>query len=410
MNSIVQKIAVSGSDVYAGGWFTTAGGEPANYIAKWDGTNWSALGSGMNNYVYALAIAGSEIYASGYFTTAGEVPANYIAKWDGANWSALGSGLNHYAWIIAASGTEVYAGGYFTTAGGKPSSYFGRYVSNALPVANAGTDQTVITAPGTAQITLDGSGSNDPDNDPLTYTWSENGVIAGPSNSATSQVTLNVGIHTIALTVDDGKGGTATDVVVITVQSAEDAISDLITTVTSLNIKDTDKGIKNAWLTKLGQIQAYLQNDETKKAVSELNTFINQVTAQRGKALTEAEADALIAQAQAIIAAINAASAPKLAFSTTGIGIVPNSYELEQNYPNPFNPVTTIQFSVPRESYVRLKVYNSFGAEVATLVDQQVAAGTYKVNWDASRLASGFYLYRLEAEGFAQTKKLLLMK
>jgi hypothetical protein len=89
---------------------------------------------------------------------------------------------------------------------------------------------------------------------------------------------------------------------------------------------------------------------------------------------------------------------------------IPTSFMLSQNYPNPFNPVTMIQFSVPRESYVRLKVYNAFGAEVAMLVDRQVAAGTYKVNWDASRLASGFYLYRLEAEGFAQTKKLLLMK
>jgi len=86
------------------------------------------------------------------------------------------------------------------------------------------------------------------------------------------------------------------------------------------------------------------------------------------------------------------------------------NYQLEQNSPNPFNPVTTIQFSLPRASHVRLKVYNTSGAEVAALVDDNVAAGTYKVNWDASRMASGFYLYRLEAEGFTQTKKLLLMK
>ncbi len=89
---------------------------------------------------------------------------------------------------------------------------------------------------------------------------------------------------------------------------------------------------------------------------------------------------------------------------------IPTVFMLGQNYPNPFNPVTTISFAVPRPSRVRLKVYNTSGAEVATLVDRNVAAGTYKVNWDASRLASGFYLYRLEAEDFAQTKKLLLMK
>jgi K319L-like, PKD domain/Secretion system C-terminal sorting domain/FIMAH domain/WD40-like Beta Propeller Repeat len=279
------------------------------------------------------------------------------------------------------------------------------------PVSNAGADQTIITATGFAQITLNGSGSSDPDNDPLTYTWRENGtIIAGPIGSATSQVNLGAGSHTIELTVDDGRGGTDTDVVTITVKSAQDALDDLIAIVNSLNIKNNDKGIKNAWLTKLGQIQAYLQNGETKKTVSELNTFIKQVSAQSGKAISVSDADMLIAQAQAIIDAVNAASAPKIALESAEIATLPTNYALEQNYPNPFNPVTTIQFSVPRESYVRLKVYNAFGAEVATLVDQHVATGTYKVNWDASRLASGFYLYRLEAEGFAQTKKLLLMK
>jgi hypothetical protein len=65
---------------------------------------------------------------------------------------------------------------------------------------------------------------------------------------------------------------------------------------------------------------------------------------------------------------------------------------------------------VPRASHVTLKVYNFIGQEVATLADGQYTPGTYKVNWDASRLASGFYLYRLEAEGFVQTRKLVLMK
>ncbi len=89
---------------------------------------------------------------------------------------------------------------------------------------------------------------------------------------------------------------------------------------------------------------------------------------------------------------------------------IPTVFMLGQNYPNPFNPVTTIQFSVPSQSHVRLKVYNSAGNEVATLADRPYAPGTYQVNWDASRLASGFYFYRLKAEGFAETKQLLLMK
>src|SRR6266498_1548888 len=69
--SNVLALAVSGSDAYAGGNFTTAGGNAANYIAKWNGSSWSALGSGMNSNVYALAVLGSDLYAGGYFTMAG---------------------------------------------------------------------------------------------------------------------------------------------------------------------------------------------------------------------------------------------------------------------------------------------------------------------------------------------------
>ena len=71
---------MSGSDLYAGGHFTTAGGSAANDIAKWDGSSWSALGSGMNNAVDALAVSGSDLYAGGYFRTAGGKVSPYIAR------------------------------------------------------------------------------------------------------------------------------------------------------------------------------------------------------------------------------------------------------------------------------------------------------------------------------------------
>src|SRR5206468_3194841 len=95
----VSALAVSGSDVYAGGRFTMAGGTAANYIAKWDGNSWTALGSGMGGafgpafpYVSALAVSGINVYAGGFFTTAGGTVAYNIAKWNGTNWTALGSG------------------------------------------------------------------------------------------------------------------------------------------------------------------------------------------------------------------------------------------------------------------------------------------------------------------------------
>jgi hypothetical protein len=89
---------------------------------------------------------------------------------------------------------------------------------------------------------------------------------------------------------------------------------------------------------------------------------------------------------------------------------LPKSFAISQNYPNPFNPGTTIYFELPRSSHVSLKVYNTLGQEVSTLVNESKPAGVYTVHFNASALASGVYLYRLQTTGFVQTKKMLLMK
>lgn len=83
---------------------------------------------------------------------------------------------------------------------------------------------------------------------------------------------------------------------------------------------------------------------------------------------------------------------------------------LVQHYPNPFNSSATIEFALPQSAFVTLKVYNLLGDEVATLVAEQRSAGIHKLNWDARGLASGVYLYRLEADVFVQVKKLVLMR
>jgi hypothetical protein len=86
------------------------------------------------------------------------------------------------------------------------------------------------------------------------------------------------------------------------------------------------------------------------------------------------------------------------------------AYALSQNYPNPFNPTTTIEFALPRSSHAMLKIFNLLGEEIVTLVNHELAAGRYKVQWDASGMESGVYFYRLETKAFVQTKKLILMK
>jgi len=129
----VSALAVAGSDLYAGGDFKMAGGVTANYVAKWNGSSWSALGSGMNDWVNALAVSGFGLYAGGNFRTAGGVSAKYIARWDGSSWSALGTGMNNPVHALAMSGSDLYVGGWFTTAGGKVSPYLARAVLDLQP-------------------------------------------------------------------------------------------------------------------------------------------------------------------------------------------------------------------------------------------------------------------------------------
>jgi Secretion system C-terminal sorting domain len=97
----------------------------------------------------------------------------------------------------------------------------------------------------------------------------------------------------------------------------------------------------------------------------------------------------------------------------TGVGessVQPQKFALSQNYPNPFNPSTTIDYVVAREGFVTIKVYDALGREVATLLNEERQRGRYQINFDAAKLASGIYMYKISGDGFSQTKKMVLMK
>ncbi|MCC5787990.1 MAG: hypothetical protein JJU33_14960 [Phycisphaerales bacterium] len=135
----------TGPALYAGGEFSEAGGNPASGIARWDGTAWTPLGTGVGGgqfaEVYALEVfddgTGPALYAGGVFTEAGGNPASNIARWDGAAWSPLGAGVSGGQWtpIVFAmtvfddgTGPALYAGGRFEAAGGSPASNIARWV------------------------------------------------------------------------------------------------------------------------------------------------------------------------------------------------------------------------------------------------------------------------------------------
>ena len=89
---------------------------------------------------------------------------------------------------------------------------------------------------------------------------------------------------------------------------------------------------------------------------------------------------------------------------------LPEALALDKNYPNPFNPSTTIRFTIQVTGFTTLKVYDVLGREVATLVSEVLALGSYNTKWDAAGFPSGVYLYRLQTGEFTETKKLLLLK
>jgi len=139
VNGTVSAIAVANGAAYVGGSFTSASGVSVSRIAKWDGSTWSALGSGLSGSsssatVAAIVLNGNDVYAGGSFTNADGIYAPGIAKWNGTSWSTLGSGLYFSVsagagscFAVALSGNDLFVGGSFSSAGDKPSMFIARW-------------------------------------------------------------------------------------------------------------------------------------------------------------------------------------------------------------------------------------------------------------------------------------------
>ncbi|MDP4240732.1 MAG: T9SS type A sorting domain-containing protein [Bacteroidota bacterium] len=119
MNDVIRELVPDTIRklLYAAGYFTVAGGVSANHIAQWNESSWSALGSGTNGKITALCIHNGDVYVGGLFSNAGGIAANNVAKWNGSSWSALGSGLNGQIYDLASYNGALYAGGENFTLG-----------------------------------------------------------------------------------------------------------------------------------------------------------------------------------------------------------------------------------------------------------------------------------------------------
>lgn len=157
MNDTVTDMVVYNGELIVSGYFNKADwltptGEDynpnpvlVNHIAKWNGVNWSPLGSGMDGKVTALAVYNGELYAGGLFENAGGVPAKNTAKWNGESWSPVGGGITEQVYTLASYNNELYAGGAFRTISGNAGNYIMCWDGNQWKSVGSGTDGPVIT-------------------------------------------------------------------------------------------------------------------------------------------------------------------------------------------------------------------------------------------------------------------------
>ncbi|MFT4844062.1 MAG: hypothetical protein ACJA0V_004748 [Planctomycetota bacterium] len=141
-------IEMPNGDIVVAGQFSGASGVAASHIARFDGSSWHALASGLNGPVRGLALAGSDLIAVGSFTMSGATLVNRVASWNGSSWSPLGSGLGIFsASAVAVSTTtgDIYVGGAFAAAGGVPVSNVARFAAGGWSALGAGTVGSVTS-------------------------------------------------------------------------------------------------------------------------------------------------------------------------------------------------------------------------------------------------------------------------
>jgi hypothetical protein len=178
-----------------------------------------------------------------------------------------------------------------------------------------------------------------------------------------------------------------------------DDITDLVTAGTLNSGQGTGLNAKvNAALSNL-------QANNNTAAVNELNAFMNQVNAYINNERLNAETgNALLARADFIISEIGSGNSPVLE------GQPVREYSLNQNYPNPFNPSTVISYAIPHTAHVILRIFDMTGQQISTLVDGIQSSGRYSIEWNASQLSSGVYVYSLTAGDFRGSKLMMVAK
>lgn len=352
----------------AGGNFTTAGETSANHVSAWNGATWSSLGAGVGGAVYALAAYDRSLIAGGSFTNVGGASVSNIAYWDGIKWTPLGAGLNGPVYVLAVYNGNLIAGGAFTEAGGMSASGIASWDGIRWSSVGSGVNQTVraLTAYGGNLIAggwFTSAGTTDVSR------------IASWNDSTWSQLGSGMNGTVHSLTVHDGSliaGGAFTTV--------DGMSASRIASWDGISWSPLGSGVN-------GNVTILTVYDGDLIAGGEFTIAGNRVSPYLARWHREPTDVELVEPTS-----------------------LPRDFMLHQNYPNPFNPIAEISFSIPEAADVRLDIFNVMGQQVTTLVNWRCEAGDHAVTWDAAGVSSGIYFYRLQANEFAATKKMVLLR
>ncbi len=446
-NQMTQSLAAANGLVYLGGDFTTVGGLSRKKLAAVDAV--TGVPNGFNvsaDYtVYTLAIAGTSLYAGGIFTNINGLPRQNVAIIDllanaPTSWSP--NNIGQYVYSIALAEQRVYIGGFFASINhitsnsvgvlsiptltlkkpafalfGSKNIYFGKIKigtskDTTVAIFNSGDDTLKIksfTSSDTSFIVTQKQFSVLPQQtvlDSIRFTPLKADSIVSvclvTSNSLSSIDTLRfsgAGVATARIadihhnrdTLNFGlvNLGNSKDTTFIVSTTGNDTLHG--TAVVATNTRFVPK--KTSFL--IAPSGSF--TDSLRFTADSVGTF---------KALVLITSDAT----NKITDTIVVIGVCQKVTSVDSRSIVSGAFSLSQNYPNPFNPSTLISYQLPVNSHITMKVYDVIGREVATLVDEVKEAGSYEVKVDASRLSSGVYFYRMQAENYVEMKKMVLMK
>lgn len=354
-------------------------GQALTQLCSWDGSSWTGhepwLGNTFGN-IWALETYGNELYVGGGFNGNPDQPS-YIAIWNGNGWDTVGTGIVGSVLSLDTYAGDLIAGGYFSTGSGSAGDHIAKWDGSSWSPLGDGTDGGVRT---------------------LT-TFNSNLVAGGVFSMAGG-----VGVSNIAQW--DGLNWSAVG-------------GGLDGTVEALIVHDNKLIVGGRFLNAGGSPAARIASwdgaswspigggfDDDVYALGVYNGYLI-----AGGAFSEAGGYVALWDGSVW----RPVSDIVTAVEEIDTGELPRDFSLYQNYPNPFNPSTSISYSLPERSRVKIEVMNLLGQKVNTLVDRVQSPGKYRVDWDSTNekgesVANGVYLYRITAGAFTDTKKMLLLK